>query len=263
MNDSLTTDDTGRALNENQLRFIDEYFATVPYNATAAYARVYVGVSDKVAGVNSTRLMADPRIQAEIKKRQEVTREKFKFEAEDVLREVFLVASADPRELSENRIGACRYCHGDGFKFQRTPAEFQRDIDSHIKERSFDKVRGPDPLGMEFDMLGGVGFNSNKPPHAECPECFGNGVSYRIFKDTRTLSKAAARLYSGVKETRDGFEIKTRSQDKMVELAGQALGIFKQVREHSGPGGGPIMTADVVLTEEQRAMLSRVIDEQY
>lgn len=233
-------------LNENQARFIDEYFAQAPYNQTAAYMRAY-GVDYDTANVCAVRLMKHPVVQAEIARRQVPLREKFALEADDVLREIFLIATADPRDLSEHYVGSCRYCHGDGFQYQRTPAEFARDVEQHIALRNAEK--NPDPLALDFNVRGGVGFNARKPPHLDCPECFGEGVGYEVFKDTRTLSKAAARLYSGVKKTRDGLELKTRSQDKAIEMAAQTLGLFKSKVEMTGPGGGPLQSISTVTTD--------------
>lgn len=233
-----------RSLNHNQLRFIAEYLAELPRNASAAYKRVY-DCSDESAHVLASRLMADSRVQAEIARREEMLRADLELTAADVLRELFLVASADPRELTEYHVGACRYCHGEGHKYQRTPAEYERDLDAYIAMRKADKERGPDPLGLEFDVKGGIGFNPYRDPAPDCPECFGKGEGYERFKDTRTLSPAAARLFEGVKRTRDGLEIKIRSREKSLDLAAQHLGIARKAVELTGKNGGPIQTAGV------------------
>lgn len=232
------------SLNHNQLRFIAEYLAVLPRNATMAYQRVY-DTSYDVANAASARLMADPRVQAEVARREEMLRTDLELTAADVLREIFLVASADPRELTEFHVGACRHCHGDGHKFQRTPAEFERDLEAYIAARKADKARAPDPLGLEFDVKGGIGFNPYRDPAPDCPECFGKGEGYERFKDTRTLSPAAARLYEGTKRTRDGVEIKIRSREKSLDLAAQHLGIARRAVELTGKNGGPVQTAGV------------------
>lgn len=235
------------SLNHNQLRFIAEFLAVLPRNATAAYQRVY-GCSYEVANAASARLMADDRVKAEIARREEMLRADLELTAADVLREIFLVASADPRELTEYHVGACRFCHGEGHKYQRTPAEFQRDLDAHTAQRKADKERGPDPLGLDFDVKGGIGFNPYRDPAPDCPECFGKGEGYERFKDTRTLSPAAARLFEGVKRTRDGLEIKIRNREKSLDLAAQHLGLARQKVELTGKNGGPVQTAGVSIT---------------
>jgi phage terminase small subunit len=65
--------------------------------------------------------------------------------------------------------------------------------------------------------------------------------------DTRTLSPKAKLLYAGVKQTRDGFEIKMRDQDKAMENVAKHLGMFVEKHEHTGADGGPIV---VKLPEE-------------
>lgn len=235
---------TDNDLNNNQLRFIAEYVAVLPRNASAAYRRVY-GCAETTAKTASSRFMDDPRIQAEIARREKMLCADLELTAADVLREIFLVASADPRELTEYHVGACRHCHGDGHKFQRTPAEYERDLEAYIVARKADKERAPDPLGLEFDVKGGIGFNPYRTPAPDCPECFGKGEGYERFKDTRTLSPAAARLYEGTKRTRDGLEIKIRSREKSLDLAAQHLGIARRAVELTGKNGGPVQTAGV------------------
>lgn len=217
----------------------------MPRNGTAAYARVYPDANYDTAKVAASRMLDDPRVIAEIERREAQLHDDLAMTAQDVIRDICLIATADPRELSEHHTGACRYCHGTNHKYQRTQNEYARDVEAHIDRRALDKERGPDPLGLEFDAKGGIGFNPYKDPHPQCPECFGKGESFEVFKDTRTLSKGAARLYQGVKRTRDGLEIKIRSQDKAIELAMQTLGLAKTKLEHSGPNGGPIPSTNV------------------
>lgn len=226
------------ALNNNRLRFIAEYVSVMPRNAGAAYQRVY-GCDDNSARANASRLMSDESVLAEIARREKEAAADLALTAEDVLRELFLVASADPRELSEHYVGSCRYCHGDGHEYQRTPAEYKRDFAAYAAS-----VPGlADPLGIHFALLGGLGFNPKRLPNPACPECFGHGAGYEIMKDTRTLSPAAARLYQGVERTKHGLKFITRSPDKCIDLAGQYLGLFRSRVEHSGPGGKPIPVA--------------------
>lgn len=227
-----------RGLNNNHLRFIVEYLAVLPRNATAAYQRVYTTSAYGTAKAEAGRLMADPDIRAEIERRENQLRANLALTAEDVIREIALVATADPRELSEHYVGACRHCHGDEFKYQRRPSEYQRDFEAYRKT----EAGKADPYGVAFPMLGGIGFNSRREPNPECPECDGNGKSYEVFKDTRTLSPGAARLFDGVKKTKDGLEIKVRDRAKALDLAAQHLGIARKAVELTGKGGGPVRT---------------------
>lgn len=233
-----------RPLNNNHLRFIAEYLAALPRNATAAYQRVY-DCKYETAKVEAARLMADADIQAEIARRENELRADLELEAKDVLREIALVATADPRELTEHYRGACRHCYGLEFKYQRRPSEYDADLKAYLAHNVALAKEGkaaPDPYGVNFDIKGGVGFSTRRAPNPDCPECDGNGESYEIFKDTRSLSPGAARLYEGVERTKEGLKIKTRNRDKALDLAAQHLGIARKSVELAGKNGGPIQT---------------------
>ncbi len=132
------------------------------------------------------------------------------------------MVKADARDLSEYRIGCCRYCHGFEFKYQMTPQEYRNRLAAYM-ERKGDK----DPCGLAFPMEGGVGYDKRRKPHKDCPECFGEGEGREVFKDSRTLSESARTLYAGVKRTKNGMEIMSRSKDKSVELAARHTGVIK------------------------------------
>lgn len=189
---------------------------------TTAYERVYTARGHS-ATVGGHKLMKDPRIAARIAELESGVRQRAHLTVDLVLQHVAELATADPRDLTEYRRGACRYCHGIGHRYQRRPQEFRDAFAAYLRTPK----GAEDPAGVFFDYLGGLGFNVNAPPHPDCPECNGNGVGYTYARDLRTVSPAAARLFAGIKETRDGFEIKTRSQDKAIELAMKHLGLLR------------------------------------
>lgn len=207
--------------------------------AQDAYEKAYPKASRKSCGSAAASLLAEPRIRAAVEKMQAEKREQHAMKATDVLHHIFELATADPRELTEVWIGACRYCHGEEHRFQRKQAEFDRDFKDHISNK---KLKDPD--GLNFDHAGGIGYLMRKDPHPDCPNCEGLGQRHEVLKDTRLLSPAAARLYAGVKVGKDGsIEIKTRSQDKALELAGRTLGLFRDqvdVGGQRGPGAVPV-----------------------
>lgn len=225
-------------LTNNQARFVAEYMSVLPRNQADAYRRVFG--EDRVAAASCASVMMGlPQVKAAIAKWEAELCKDLRMDVEQYVRELVLVATADPRDLSERYIGSCRHCHGMGHQHQYTQNEFNMLLNAHIVRRARDK--NPDPLGLDFDCKGGIGFNQRRAPHPECTECFGDGVGYEVFKDTRTLSAGAARLYAGVKKTRDGLEIKTRSPDKAIEILGNILGLVKKGVELTGPGGGPLV----------------------
>lgn len=227
-------------LTNNQARFVAEYMSVLPRNQADAYRRVF-GEGLTSAASCASIMMSYPQVKAAIAKWEAELCKDLRMDVEQYIRELVLVATADPRDLTERYIGSCRHCHGLGHQYQYTQNEFNLLLNAHIVRRSRDKDLGADPLGLEFDFKGGIGFNQRRAPHPECTECFGDGVGYEVFKDTRTLSAGAARLYAGVKKTRDGLEIKTRSPDKAIELLGNILGLVKKSTELTGPNGGPVV----------------------
>jgi hypothetical protein len=97
-----------------------------------------------------------------------------------------------------------------------------------------------------FDPLGGDGYNRKREPNPECPECFGDGVNVLFYHDTRKLTPGAKAVYAGVKEGKEGVEVKVHSKERALEMLGKHLGMFVEKKEISGPGGGPIQhTIDV------------------
>lgn len=156
-------------------------------------------------------------------------------DADRVVREWSHIATADARELIEYRRGACRFCWGEGHRYQRTPAERERDHGEHQQAEMVAAAKGTKTWKAfpKFDELGGVGYNPNREPHPDCPECFSEGVGRAIVRDTRTLGPEAASLYAGVKVTNAGLELKLH--DKATALA--ALAKFHKLAGHTGAAG--------------------------
>jgi phage terminase small subunit len=232
-------------LTHKQARFVEEYL--VDLNATQAAIRC--GYSPKTAYSQGQRLLKDVEVatavaegMAERSKRTEIT-------ADNVLRELWAIATADPNELIEYRRRCCRHCWGVLSRYQETQGE--RDARLRAWEKACQDADGdPDakPIG-DFDELGGIGFDKRRMPNPECPECFGEGVGEPMIKDTKQLSPEALSLYAGVKITRDGIEVKMHDKLGSLTQVGRHLGMFvdksETKNEHSGPGGGPIETAVV------------------
>lgn len=219
--------------------FVDEYFAN-PHGTNAA---IKAGFSPKSAHVQASKLLRLPKIQAALERRRVAAQRINALTISDLLEELQLIVKADPRDLMEYYRGACRYCHGEGHQYQRTPAEYARDLQAYLAS----DVGRKDPAGLAFPQLGGVGFRKRAAPNPECPECEGEGVGYSFVKDTRYLPRAAARLFAGIKETKEGLEIKTRKVDKLVELAMKNLGMLAEKAEGSEEEQEP---APVVVTFE-------------
>ncbi len=220
-------------ISENESAFLDLLLSQEKRDAGAAYQAVYK-CSDKSAPVQASKMLAKPKIRDELKRRRAALAQKLNLTAADILGELRDVIVADPRELMEYRIGACRFCYGHGHQYQRTPNEYRQAIEAYRESNAAAVAAGkgePDPCGLHFDAKGGVGYNRTTKPHKACPECHGLGVGYSYLKDSRTVSKAAARLFVAVEDTANGTKIKTRSADKSVELLMRHLGMLDPDRD--------------------------------
>lgn len=228
-------------------RFVELYLQGGEESATQAYIDAGYRARGNSAEVNACRLLRDAQVAArlayrraqvvaEVQAETGITREK-------ILRYWWDQATADARDLVELRQDACRYCHGTDHQYQRTTVELERALAEHAKRE--ERLKEGETL-PEFDMKGGTGYNPNRAPHPECPECFGRGVPAVVAKDTRQLSPQAALVYDGVKQGKDGqLEIKVRDRDAAVVNAAKHLGMFVEKHEVGGLGGGPLVVSVV------------------
>jgi hypothetical protein len=202
------------------------------WNASRAY--VAAGFSPNGAGQSAHTLLKSPEVADWIEKHKAQITAKIDLKVEDVVRAITEVITADPRELTETRIGACRYCHGLDHQYQRTPQEFR----DHVAAWERRENTPGKATGQPLNIQGGDGYKRFVEPHPECPECEGQGIAHTIIKDTRKLSASAARLYAGVKQGKHGIEVLTQSKDKAIEQAAKYLGMNKeQVLVGNAPAG--------------------------
>lgn len=196
----------------NDWLFIGEYVKD--WNATAAVKRAgYVG---DFASSEASRRMRRPCVRREVEKVRAATIEKVQLSTVQVIEDIANVLNADPRELIETRVESCRFCHGEGHRYQYTLNEWRN---AEFKA---------DATGKRANPQGGIGFNPHRDPHPDCPECFGKGNVIEDLKDTRFLSPAAQALYIGVERTKSGLKINMRSKDAAREAAAKWLGMNKE-----------------------------------
>ncbi|WP_202758258.1 terminase small subunit [Delftia acidovorans] len=205
-------------LTEKQQRFVDEYL--VDLNATQAAIRA--GYSADTAGSIGHENLQKPEIALAIAEARKAQQERTQITADRVVMELGLIAFADARELAEVKTGCCRHCWGEGFRFQRTLSEYNLDREDWLE-------KGKDP--MLFEEKGGIGYDSLKLPHPECPECGGDGQARVVLKDTRRLSPQAQALYAGAKMGKYGVEVMFHSKMDAVEKLAKHLGIYEKDNE--------------------------------
>lgn len=211
------------------LRFIDEYL--IDMNASAAYKRAGYTAKGNSAEVNASRLLRKAQVAQEIATRRDKTAEKLQITREDALESAWLIVKADPRELVEHIVMCCRQCHGIGHAHQWKDAEeFEAASDRAVQdyEQARRKKRDGDPepvLRMPSDE-GGFGFDPRRAPHRDCPGCMGAGIGRTVVKDTRSMSPSALALYAGIKETKEGIEVKMHSKLDALEKVFRHLGMY-------------------------------------
>lgn len=190
-------------------RFIAEYLKD--NNATAAAARA--GYSDPNYG---RQLIANPNVAQAIAQQQKASIARTLGSADEVLAQMWQLATFDANQLSQYRRGACRYCWGFGHHYQwRDAVEFDEAL---AKAEGKEGVRPPEDTG-------GYGYDHNREPNPECPRCNGDGIGQPYFPDTRKLPAASRLAYSGVKVGKNGVEITAISRERMFEAVMKRLGL--------------------------------------
>jgi phage terminase small subunit len=200
------------ALTDQQRRFAEEYLIDL----NAMQAAIRAGYTPKNAQANAHKLLADPAISALIAEAQAARSARTEITQDMVLQRWWDVATADPNELVQFRRTCCRHCWGEGHAYQWTAVEFTR---ACAKAR---QAKQPEP-----EPEGGLDFDRTRPPHPACPECRGEGVGSVHVADTRQVKGPARLLYAGVKEGKDGLEVKLQDQAKALEQVARHLGMFK------------------------------------
>jgi phage terminase small subunit len=210
-------------LSEREARFVMEM--AVDGNASAAYVRA--GYEAKNAKANASRMSAKDNVQAGLAHVRAKVAERAGFSAEEALQMAADILRADTRELVEYRVSNCRYCYGDHHLYQRTAGEMAMARVKHESMVSRRQERNKDYEDPGFDELGGEGFDLRRDPNTECPVCAGEGAGRVVIKDTRTVSKAAAALYAGVKEGKDGIEVKFHDKATMLDKMFRYHGLYE------------------------------------
>lgn len=189
-------------------RFIAEYLKD--NNATAAAARA--GYSDPNYG---RQLIANPNVAQAIAQQQKASIARTLGSADEVLAQMWQLATFDANQLSQYRRGACRYCWGFGHHYQwRDAVEFEeKRLEAVERDR------------REPEDSGGYGYDHNREPNPECPRCNGDGIGQPYFPDTRKLPQVSRLAYSGVKVGKNGVEITAISRERMFEAVMKRLGL--------------------------------------
>jgi hypothetical protein len=189
-------------------RFIAEYLKD--NNATAAAERA--GYSDPNYG---RQLLTNPNVALAIAQQQKASIVRTLGSADEVLEQMWKLATFDANQLSQHRRGCCRHCWGFGHQYQwRDAVEYEeKRLEALERKRC-------EPLDV-----GGYGYNHTLDSNPDCPRCNGEGVSRVVLQDSTKLDDAAALAYSGVKVGKAGIEITSISRERMFEAVAKRLGL--------------------------------------
>jgi len=210
--------DALRPLSEQEQEFVNQLL--IDFNGKQAAIRAKY--SARSAAQQASRLLTKANVIAAIADARKRQQERTEITADRVLREAWLITTADARELVELRVGCCRHCYGEGHKYQRTLGEMNQD-----RERWIDEGK---PL-EEFQEQGGIGFDARKQPNNDCPECAGAGYGRVVLKDTRSFSPGALALYAGAKEGKYGIEVQMHDKAIFAEKLFKHLGLYEKDNE--------------------------------
>lgn len=188
-------------------RFIAEYLKD--NNATAAAERA--GYKDPNYG---RQLLTKPNVAQAIAQQQKASISRTIGTADEILSQIWQLATFDANEISEYRRGCCRRCWSVGHKYHWTEDEYEEACEkAEIRDK-------PIP-----DCSGGTDYQKTREPNPECPHCGGEGIGRVHMHDTRELSPIARLAYSGTKVSKGGIDISTISREKMLEHVARFIGL--------------------------------------
>lgn len=198
-------------LTAQQKLFVAEYLK----DGNATQAAIRAGYSKKTAEQIGYQLLKKTSVAQAIAQQQKASIVRTLGSADEVLAQMWQLATFDANQLSQFRRGACRYCWGFGHQYQwRDMVEFE---EKRLEATERDKREPVD--------VGGYGYDHNREPNPACPRCNGDGIGQPYFADTRKLPPDAALAYSGVKLGKNGVEITAISRERMYEAVMKRLGL--------------------------------------
>lgn len=198
-----------------EARFVEEYFSTG--SAAEAYRRAYrPSESSLNCRQRAHELIKTPDISAAIEQRLADKREANKVTLERMVEFHMGILTFNPDEITRNRRGACRHCHGDNFLRQWREPEYIEAL------ATAERMKDPLP-----DYAGGFGYSIKRDPHPDCPMCDGDGVSDFWIADTSKLSETARAGYHGLQQTKDGLKVIMPDRQKAADALARLMGLDK------------------------------------
>jgi phage terminase small subunit len=197
-------------LSDRQKRFVHHQARITD----GAKAYVLAGYSEQGAAQGASRLLQSVEIQEAIEEEKADLARVAGLSPEWVLNRWMLIADADPRELIHTRIGCCRHCWGIDHKREWMEHEYASALNEALMS-----------MGLPPAFEGGLGYSPTREPNPACPKCKGEGLPRTWLADSRKISRSAAALFAGVKQTKDGIEIKMHDQPAALKSLADYLGM--------------------------------------
>jgi phage terminase small subunit len=243
------------ALTDQQRKFAIEY----PIDCKGEQAAIRAGYSPNGAAQAAFRLLTNVEIMEAVNERLAEIAHAKALTSEWVLDQWRQLATADPTEACYIRVESCRHCWGMNFAYHWTEFEYQETLAAAAAHQCGSQCEQPCVKRIPPMAVGGFGYSPHVEPNAECPVCHGDGHTKVILVDSKHVKGSARRLISGIKQTKQGVEIKFRDQDGALDRIAKYLGMLVDKREMSGPNGGPIAIAAFRaqdLSDDQLAQLA-------
>lgn len=228
-------------LNQRDRIFVLEYLKHLqPVKAALA-----AGFSGTVARSKAFQWVANPEVKplvyAAIQEAMAERAIRTQITADKVLERYWMIATADPNELTQVRHLNCRHCHGIDHEFQwKDEDEFEQALNSVIAE---EKAMQKDDPGYRAEYptdAGGYGYIAVNDAHPDCPKCYGEGKVDIYLSDTRCLSPQGQALYAGAKITKNGIEVMMHDQKAALDQVARHLGMFNDKLTLKGDQENPL-----------------------
>lgn len=227
-----------KALKPIERKFVERY--AVHYKAARAYREAGYRVSQKSSWAQGATLAKRADIREIMRLHQEITIRDYDMGHDEIALRYWRTATAQVADLVQHRRPPCRYCYGKDHEYQWKTAREYREAFDHAMAKL---TGGMDPEQMATMQeairsgeiidpsipkdIGGYGYDLSAAPNPDCPECRGIGGSpITTITDTDLMSQGAALLYDGVKETKEGIEVKLTDRMTALEKLAKHLGMF-------------------------------------
>lgn len=222
-----TPDDTPtlQALTPKQEAFC--YALVETGNRALAYRRAYdIPVNTKPAWIwkESSLLAQAPHVRAKIAQLMEAAASKTVANKAQLIKFLWDRIHVDRRELINHVRRCCRHCFGVNGQYQWTD---EMEYAQAVQQAHNDNMLLDEAARKELPTdEGGYGFDPHKEPSVTCahPACMGDGFGKTVIVDTTKLQGAAATVYEGVKETKNGIELIMASVKDDIAMLSKLLG---------------------------------------